>query len=579
MSMTDGNTFNQLGYPNIPTPPTPPEVKKFHQPEPGTARVHQVEASDAASTLVHGVSTKSSFTSGSLLNPPRKTLFQQKLQDLNESVYTTAPLGWSRYRRARLADGFNEEAAAGVKMVKGLDLREVVNPSKSAQDVETEAQEGHAAYVNSHNAYFVGERIDRKYDSGHYSEDGTFGAPTPHFNDGRDVGKTLRWLGEMKTSYGSKASWKRSGNTEAQSGKADNVRGGYTLPLPPDHAFGRPLIRDEFGVAGVLDAARARPYVKDGDQRRSLVNAVRHQLKKLNFNNFPSLLKAFRHYDKKGRGKIDKDDLQAACRQLQLDVSGPVLDDLMELCDNDGDGLIDFLEFANFLNWKDKMPIGGLEQRIITDERPTGGAPDDPPSDPSQPPPPSLALIEPEDLEPVEPGGTKKIPRTLRQPRAVPDHFATSSSLIGADRDDSASSKSSGQIRNLKKKKKNTTLSLSFCNRVSSRAGGRTFGIPSIRFDLPTPRIRRVGDCVNYGDTLTARGLLHPSIHAAQGVTREHFLCPRSKKEIAEIFTNIGVSVSEETFEEAWKLASTRQPSGEVCVYDFRNVLEEIKEM
>ncbi|XP_069031486.1 EF-hand domain-containing family member B isoform X3 [Embiotoca jacksoni] len=548
MSMTDGNTFNQLGYPNIPTPPTPPEVKKFHQPEPGTARVHQVEASDVASTLVHGVSTKSSFTSGSLLNPPRKTLFQQKLQDLNESVYTTAPLGWSRYRRARLADGFNEEAAAGVKMVKGLDLREVVNPSKSAQDVETEAQEGHAAYVNSHNAYFVGERIDRKYDSGHYSEDGTFGAPTPHFNDGRDVGKTLRWLGEMKTSYGSKASWKRSGNTEAQSGKADNVRGGYTLPLPPDHAFGRPLIRDEFGVAGVLDAAKARPYVKDGDQRRSLVNAVRHQLKKLNFNNFPSLLKAFRHYDKKGRGKIDKDDLQAACRQLQLDVSGPVLDDLMELCDNDGDGLIDFLEFANFLNWKDKMPIGGLEQRIITDERPTGGAPDDPPSDPSQPPPPSLALIEPEDLEPVEPGGTKKIPRTLRRPTAVPDHFTTSSSLIGADRDDSASS-------------------------------GRTFGIPSIRFDLPTPRVRRVGDCVNYGDTLTARGLLHPSIHAARGVTREHFLCPRSKKEIAEIFTNIGVSVSEETFEEAWKLASTRQPSGEVCVYDFRNVLEEIKEM
>lgn len=45
---------------------------------------------------------------------------------------------------------------------------------------------------------------------------------------------------------------------------------------------------------------------------------------------------------------------------------------------------------------------------------------------------PSKALIEPEDLEPVEPGSSLKTLRTLRQPRAVSDHFITSSSLIGA---------------------------------------------------------------------------------------------------------------------------------------------------
>lgn len=58
---------------------------------------------------------------------------------------------------------------------------------------------------------------------------------------------------------------------------------------------------------------------------------------------------------------IDKADLQAVCHQFQLDVSRPVLDDLMDYCDTDKDGLINFLEFANFLNWKDKMPINSQE--------------------------------------------------------------------------------------------------------------------------------------------------------------------------------------------------------------------------
>lgn len=52
-----------------------------------------------------------------------------------------------------------------------------------------------------------------------------------------------------------------------------------------------------------------------------------------------------------------------------------------------------------------------------------------------------------------------------------------------------------------------------------------------------------------------------------------------SSSQIAEIFRNVGVNISEETFEEAWKLASMKQPNGEVCVEDFRNVLKEIKAM
>ncbi|KAM6935605.1 EF-hand domain-containing family member B [Lycodopsis pacificus] len=580
--MTDGNTSYQLKCtdrcPNIPTAgklvpvgdrvkccfqeaaraPTPPGVRKFHnriQPEPGSVRVHRGKADDptVASTLVHGISTKSCLTSKSLLNPPPMTVFQQKLQELSEAAYTSiqkAPLGKSRDQHGGLPTRYNDKTTYGAKTVKGLDMRELINPSKTVEEVEREAQEGHEAYLRTHNAYFVGERVDRKYDRSHYSEDSSFGIPTPHFTDGRTLGKALHWLGETQKFYNPNPVWKRSGTREkmaAQIGKTNNVRGN-SLNLPPDHTFGK-LIADEFGVGDLIHSTQPGQNVRGGDRQRSLVSAVQLHLKKVNFHLFPSLLQAFRHYDKAGKGRIDKEDLQAVCRQFQLDVSRPVLDDLMDYCDTDKDGLINFLEFANFLNWKDKMPINSQEQRIMTNELQSSTAPDNterkPQSEPAQLPA-SQALIKPEDLEPIKPGSSLKTPRTLRQPREAPDHFMTSSTLIGSVSDPPASN-------------------------------GRTYGLPTVRCDLPAPRIKRVTDKKDYGDTSAAVDLLYPSVHALRGVHEKHLFCPRTKKEIAEIFRNVGVNVSEETFEEAWKLASMKHPSGEVCVEVFRNVLKEIK--
>lgn len=54
------------------------------------------------------------------------------------------------------------------------------------------------------------------------------------------------------------------------------------------------------------------------------------------------------------------------CRQFQLPVGGSVLEDLMDYCDADRDGLISFVEFANFLSWKDMMPISREEEHLLT---------------------------------------------------------------------------------------------------------------------------------------------------------------------------------------------------------------------
>lgn len=63
---------------------------------------------------------------------------------------------------------------------------------------------------------------------------------------------------------------------------------------------------------------------------------------------------------------IDKEDLRKSCFQLNLNLDDELLDSLFDYCDLDKDGLINYLEFANFLNWKDKMAVKEFEEKIIT---------------------------------------------------------------------------------------------------------------------------------------------------------------------------------------------------------------------
>lgn len=47
--------------------------------------------------------------------------------------------------------------------------------------------------------------------------------------------------------------------------------------------------------------------------------------------------------------------------------------------------------------------------------------------------------------------------------------------------------------------------------------------------------------------------------------------------QIAQIFNKVGVKFSDETFDEAWNLASMKHPTGDVCVKSFRNALCELQ--
>ena len=66
---------------------------------------------------------------------------------------------------------------------------------------------------------------------------------------------------------------------------------------------------------------------------------------------------------------IDKNDLRKSCFQLNLNLDSELLDSLFDYCDVDKDGLINYQDFAKFLNWKDKMAVEEFEEKVITKGR------------------------------------------------------------------------------------------------------------------------------------------------------------------------------------------------------------------
>lgn len=82
------------------------------------------------------------------------------------------------------------------------------------------------------------------------------------------------------------------------------------------------------------------------------------------------------------------------------------------------------------------------------------------------------------------------------------------------------------------------------------------YGVPTIRSDIPVPRIRRISDYTNYGEDGNAYSLLYPSIFGQKGVFERDFFQTRSKKEVQHTsskgwkemstlhkYTNIGMCI------------------------------------
>ncbi|XP_020376327.2 EF-hand domain-containing family member B [Rhincodon typus] len=529
-----------------PRPVTPPVVKKFlntSSPKPGKATIFYGKAADPdiATQMEHGLPSKISTSAASLLNPPLRTRVQQIFFDKITAAYPSnqrGPLGKSHDQSKGLPKGMDiYNTTFGRKGVKDITAGQLINPPKTRRQIYEESQAGHSLYVTSHNAYNVGEQRDRKYDWSRHSKYSVFGVETPHFSDGRLTAKSLHWSPDVQQRNSAKIISKKVDDfrekTQHQVGKVFDPNAD-TRKIPADHTFGVLLHPDKYGVGDLIYYRTPTTFLRGSDRDQGIFNTLRHHLMKANYHNFKSLLEAFRHYDKNGDGKIDREELRDVCIQFNLNLDPKLIDQLIEYCDTEGKGTINFLEFANFLNWKDKMPLGEIEQKIIT----KGNLPTED----------GNALVASEDIVPLDIGSSAKTLRTItRKEDRSNGHYWKTSSLIN------------GVVGSY------------------SPSDYRTCGVPTIRTDLAAPRFRRVSDTINYGDEANASALLNPSVFAQREVYEKDMFMDRSKEEIKRLFCKVGVNMSNETFEEVWKRAAMKHPKGEVSVETFRNVLDEIQ--
>ncbi|KXJ08719.1 EF-hand domain-containing family member B [Exaiptasia diaphana] len=500
------------------------KVKKFRattQPHAGVERVFHGRADDPniAKYISHGVSTKPSLWAGDLANPPKKSLFAQKMLEKKEGTYASsqkAPLGECHDQMPNLPSGAKlYEDCYGVKTIKDGTAGEMVNPAKTAEQVVKESLVGKDLYKFSHHDYDVGEGYDRKYDWNQVPKNSTFGIETPHNNDGIHVKKSLKWLHDIQQAKCTKIVSKRVDNfrerTQPQLGQChDPIKD--TLRVGPDHVFGVIVKPDEYGAGDLIHMRMPSEYLRGRERERGIVAAIRQHLKKANYHNFNDLKAAFEHYDKDNSGMISLDELAHVCIQFNLPVEQELLKSLLATCDADKDGQINYTEFANFLNWKDQMPSGKKSEDNATTEE--------------------------KDKTELNQSLSQQIDKA-----------------VGGWK------KSSSQIR--------------------ATVGGiqtnnwRAYGVPTIRSDLAAPRIRRVGDRTNYGDESDAYGLINPSLYSNHGVYEKDFFQPRDRLEMRRIIDGIGVEMTPETFDEIWNIATTNSPQGLVSVESFRNVMDE----
>lgn len=59
---------------------------------------------------------------------------------------------------------------------------------------------------------------------------------------------------------------------------------------------------------------------------------------------------------------------------------------------------------------------------------------------------------------------------------------------------------------------------------------------------------------------------MYPSVYSNNGVYEKDFFEPLDKTKVRQIFENIGVSMSDDVFQELWKEAERRDPGGKVIL-------------
>lgn len=258
-----------------------------------------------AKEIQHGIQTKDSLAAMELLNPVRKTRYEQRLQGQLEQVYASkkkAPLGSSHDQSSGLPEGMDpNKTTFGASTLKGESAGTIVSPPKSQAEIEQESGQGRELYKRSHNAWEVGEMMDRNYDWSKFTQQSLYGVPTPHDNSGSQVRSALHWLTDAQSVKRAPIVSQRVDQfrerTQPQLGTVHDPIA-ETLDVAEDHTFGVMVQPDEHNAGELLHMEGPSTYQECQGFDTGVLSSIRYHLKKRKFHNFEGLLDALSKQDK-----------------------------------------------------------------------------------------------------------------------------------------------------------------------------------------------------------------------------------------------------------------------------------------
>jgi hypothetical protein len=99
---------------------------------------------------------------------------------------------------------------------------------------------------------------------------------------------------------------------------------------------------------------------------------------------------------------------------------------------------------------------------------------------------------------------------------------------------------------------------------------GKVFGTPSVRTDVPAPKIRSIASTKNYGNDPNMSQLLRPPRSVERGVFAEDFLQVYDRDGLKELLSEAGISINDVDFELIFGMASEADGmEGKACYDSF----------
>lgn len=395
-------------------------------------------------------------------------------------------------------------------------------------------------YVFSHKDFEPGEQLERHYENSERIRSQTHGVPTPVYADGRHAREALVWNRAQYTTPVVSDLVHEFDESRSDNAAIRTRRFLADTGLSVDHRFGLTSTSDRLSAGEIIHQRTVVPGALD-QKSQAAIAKLRNQLCSLHMQTFKTQLQAFQYYDTNEDGLITAQELgNTIARNFNLRVSDGVIDALMQKCDLDQDGRLNFVEFSNFLCYRVGHPTG-LEQ-FANDEKK---------KNPSMNPAGVIRdnrgrpLMSVADL--VEGTDGKFYPRKVvsQVDEMVPDGWKTSYDKIN---------EAPFRLEPVVK---------------------RQYGLPSLEVNnqyaiaTPSPKGR-----ASIGSNTIVGALLSPSIWSDRGLTEDDLLIPRTMEEIRDIFANANVYVSGEDFVYAWTTAAATNHNGQVSVATFKQALD-----